>query len=124
MVALQEYAQLTVFINGQNVQQLTSVERTTDSGQQRVELLNEGLGGFTPGSGSVTISLGFAIPIGGTEFDYDGLCVDGSYVTMQVSEGSKSYVGTGKITNVSLSQNVGAASEGTLEWTGQFKKAE
>ena len=124
MAALQDYATLTVFLNGQNLQQLTSAEATFDSGQQRVELLNEGLGGFTPGSGSVTISLGFAIPIGGTEDTYLARCVAGEYVTMQLGIGAEQYVGTGKITNVSISQSVGAASEGTLEWTGQFKAPE
>ena len=120
----QDYAKLPVFVNGNPLVQVTSVEFTTDSGQQRVELLNEGLGGFTPGSGSCTLSLGFAIPIGGTEEEFQQKCSDGEYVTVQIGVGAVAYVGTGKILNVAISQSVGAAAEGTLEWSGELKKFE
>ena len=124
MAAIQDYATLPLFINGNFIEQKTSVSISWDGGQQRVELLNEGLGGFTPGSGSVTISIGLAVPIGGLEEDYVGMMHRGEYVTMQVPVGAQTYVGTGKITTCEISQSSGASTEGSLEWSGQFKPLE
>jgi hypothetical protein len=86
-----------------------------------VNLLNEGLGGFTPGTGSCKITLGFAIPIGGTEQPYQQDAANGAYIRMQLGVGDVSYIGTGKIHNVKISQSVNAAAEGTLDWEGELK---
>jgi len=102
------------------MRQLSSVQVEFDGGQQRVDLLNEGLGGFTPGSGAVTITIGYLMPIGGTEFDYAGNVVNGAIVAMQIGLGSQSYAGNGKITNTSISQSTGASVEGTMTWVGEL----
>jgi hypothetical protein len=115
-----DFAKLACFYNGSYLAYITSLEITTESGQQRVELMNEGLAGFTPGSGSVTISIGFAIPIGGTEQTYQEDCAAGAYVTLQIPIGGKDYIGTGKLTSVRMSQSTGANSEGSFEWSGEL----
>lgn len=124
MATLQDYAKLPVFYNGTRLLQITSVKLTTNSGQQRVDLLNEGLGGFTPGSGDVTIDIGFVIPIGGPEADYQQDCQRGSYVTLQVGVGRVGYIGRGKIMNCDIGQSVNASSEGSFQWVGQTKPLE
>ena len=107
--------------NGNVLTQLTSVDIEWNSGQNRVDLLNEGLAGFTPGSGDVTINVGFAVPIGGLEDDFVGDVVDGAYVTAQTFCGPKDYVGKGKIQNLKISQSVNGATEGTFQWLGELK---
>lgn len=121
---VQDYAKLAVFYNGNALTQVTSISITTESGQQRVDLLNEGVGGFTPGSGSVEIEVGFVVPIGGQEDEFQEACARGDYVTLQVPIGPKDYVGRGKLMNVRISQSTGAVTEGTFTWTGQLKPLE
>jgi hypothetical protein len=124
MAIQQDYAKLNAFYNQQYLQQLSSISHVTDSGQQPVNLLNEGLGGFTPGSGSCTIKLGFLVPIGGTEVPYQQDCANGAYVTFQIGCGSVGYIGTGKLMNCEIGQSVGAATEGSIEWHGELKPME
>lgn len=89
-----------------------------------MNLLNEGLGGFTPGSGSCTIKLGFVVPIGGTEVPYQQDCANGAYVDFQIGCGSVGYLGTGKLMNCEIGQSAGAATEGSIEWHGELKPME
>ncbi len=121
-MALQEYARLPVFINQAYVSQLTSVELTGESGQVAVDLLNEGLGGFTPGSGRTRVRIGFAVPIGGLEVDVWEQMSEGQIVAFQVGVGAKGYSGKGKIMSVSISQSTNSSVEGTCEWEGELKK--
>lgn len=119
-MALQNYAKLGVFYNGNAITQLTSASHVTNSGQQRVDLM-EGLGGFTPGPGDVTIEIGFAVPIGGTEDDFQEDCANGEFVTIQFGCGRKFYIGQGKLQTVSISGSAGANTEGTFTWIGELK---
>lgn len=124
MAIQQDYAKLTVFYDSTYLTQLTSVSLETDSGQQPVMLLNEGLGGYVSGAGDVKIKLGFAVPIGGTEMPFQQDAATGRYVEMQIGVGPVGYIGRGKVMNVSISQSVNGATEGTLDWTGGLKPME
>jgi hypothetical protein len=123
-MALQDYAKLPVWLDGNGLEQVTSLEFVTNSGQQRVDLLNEGLGGFTPGSGDVTVTIGYAVPIGGTEDTFQQKCAAGAYVSIQVGTGAVAYVGFGKILTNTISQSTGGSTEGSLEWTGELRAME
>jgi hypothetical protein len=123
-MALQDYANVSVLYNGNPLEEVTSCEMTTNSGQQRIDTLSKGLSGFTPGAGDVTISIGYAIPIGGPEDNFQQNCAVGAYATLQIGVGPANYVGTGKIMSVSESQSVGASMEGTFEWVGELKARE
>lgn len=118
-MALQDYAALRTFYNGSPITQTTSVSISTESGNIRMELL-EGLGGFSNGSGVVTVEVGFSVPIGGTEFDFQGDCQRRAFVDLQVFVGRQSYAGRGKLDNVNISFSTGAAVEGTFTWSGEF----
>lgn len=120
-MALQDHATVVVIVNGNPIENITRCSITTDSGQQRVDVIKQGLAGFTPGTGSVKVSLGYTIPIGGAEFDYQENCADGAYVKMQVGRANKDYIGLGKILTNEESQSVGASMEGTIEWEGELK---
>ena len=122
-VALQDHARLAIAIDGQWQLTPTSIDMTTNSGQQRVDTL-EGLAGFTPGSGDVTVTVNFALPIGGQEFDVQGTCALGAFVTMQVPLGPADYIGNGKIIDNNFSQSVNANTEGSFTWTGELAAAE
>ncbi len=124
MASPTEYARLPLFINGAYIRQLTSLELTFNSGQQRVDLLNEGFAGFTPGSGDVTVRVGFAVPIGGVEYPYMKDLVSGSFAEVQVGVGAEVYAGKGKFTELSLNQSVNASLEGSGTWVGQLAAPE
>lgn len=121
MPVQQDYANLSVFYNGNPLEQVTSISFTTSSGQQRVELLNKGVGGFTPGSGSSEVEIGFVVPIGGTEDEFQQDCANGTFVTLQIPIGDKDFIGKGKIMEVKISQSTNAVTEGTFSWTGPLK---
>ncbi len=123
-MALADYARLTVFYDGEPLTQVTSIQMTTTSGQNRVDLLVEGLGGFTPGSGDVSITIGFAVPIKGTEKPFQADCANGRFVTMQIQEGARYYIGQGKHMTEEVSSSVGSNTEGSLNWTGELKAME
>lgn len=118
-MALQDYATLQVFVNGNALQQVTSAEMVANSGQVRVDLLNEGMSGFSPGSGDREVNVGFVVPIGGPEEDYMGMSDRGEYVQMQVFQGTDQYVGNGKFQNVRISRSVNQTLEGTFSWLGE-----
>lgn len=124
MPELQDGAQLRVFYNGRSLDWITSIEMSTESGQQPIDVLRYGLAGFTPAAGRVTISLGYAVPRGGTEEEFQETCAKGEYVTFQIGQGSKDYIGRGKIMNNRVGQSTGANTEGSLEWMGPLKPLE
>lgn len=121
MGQLQDYASLPLWLDGARITQLTGITMTTNGGQQRVDLLVEGLGGFTPGAGDVTLEITFAVPIGGQEYPYQQKAANGDYVQAQVGVGKDAYTGTGKIMDARVGQSTGASVEGTATWTGQLK---
>jgi len=121
MATLVDHARLVLFVDGAYTIEVTSIQITTNSGQNRVDLLNEGLAGFTPGSGDVSLQIGFAVPKGGQEFPWQQRCATGTYITMQVKIGSVDYFGFGKLLDVSINQTVNASVEGTANWLGELK---
>ena len=121
-MALQDGARLAIFVNGNALTYVTKIGLKTESGQQRIDVLNEGLVGFTPGSGACTVDVSFAIPIGGCEDEFQEQCVQGAYVTLQIPIGKKSYIGRGKIETVDITQSVNGATEGTFSWLGEMKE--
>lgn len=123
-IPLQDYAQLKVFINDAPITQIKSASRKTDAGLIEINLMNEGLGGFSHGAGSMKIDVGFTVPIGGPEYDYEGMAARKEFVTMQVWAGTSIYSGKGKLSNVEISQSEGQATEGTMSWTGELKAPE
>ncbi len=121
MAAQSDFAQAKVFYNGSPITQITSMSMTTNAANQRVDLLDGGLAGFTAGSGDVTLEIGFVVPIGGLEFDYQQDCANHAFVDMQVFIGRQNYIGRGKIDTNQISQSVGASMEGSFTWVGELK---
>lgn len=124
MASLVDHARLVLFVDTAYKIEITSIQITTNSGQNRVDLLNEGLAGFTPGSGDVSLQIGFAVPKGGQEYPWQKKCAGGEYVTMQVRIGADNYAGNGKLLDVSINQTVNASVEGTANWLGELKAME
>lgn len=120
MAALQDYARIKIFIDGTELVQVTSVRYRTESGNQPVNLLNEGLGGFTPGSGMSSIEIGYAIPLGGQEHKFQQNCANREYVTIQLVIGGETFVGTGKYETTEVSQSASASVEGSASWMGEL----
>lgn len=122
MAEMQDYAGLDLFFNGAQLKQINSLELTLESGQTSIDLLNDDLGGFSPGAGRARITCGFVVPIGGMEEDFTAPLDNGEYVAMQVPIGNKTYAGTGKLITMSISKDAGAPLAGNFEWEGQLEK--
>ena len=118
---MEDFANLSAIVDGAYQSKLTGVSKQTESGQQPVDLLNEGLGGFSPGSGRVNVTLNYSVPIGGAEFDFATAAAEGGYHTLQIIVGGKSYIGLGKFLSDEIGQNVNSATEGTVNWLGELK---
>jgi hypothetical protein len=123
-VAQQDYASYKGFMDGSPILQITSLGIKTESGVQPVKLLSEGVGGWSDGSGEVTLSIGIVVPIGGQEFPYQQKCANKEFVEFQVFVGRNSYNGRGKITSVDLNHSVGDTASGTVEFLGPLKPFE
>jgi hypothetical protein len=123
-MAQQDFATLKAFYDGQPMVYVTSISHVINSGQIRVDLIEVGLAGWTPGSGDCTIEIGYPVLLTGTEFPYKTDAANGRYVTLQISEGDTYYIGMGKIQTASSSQSANASTEGTFTWTGELKPME
>lgn len=121
---MQDYATMAAFVNSNALQQITSIEHVTNSGQQRVDLLNEGLGGFSPGPGDCEINIGFVVPIGGPEENFQAICARGEYVDLQIFQGPLSFAGRGKFLTVRVNRSTNQSLEGTINWLGELKPYE
>lgn len=108
-------------LDGRQVKQIESIDHETDSGQQIVLLLNEGVGGFTPGSGQTTVSGVLYVPIGGFEEPVQEYCAEGSYHTFQIGLGPKAVVNSGKFQNVKISASTGQATQVSFTFVGDVK---
>jgi hypothetical protein len=123
-MALQSYATLKIFYDGEPMTQVTRIQHVINSGKNRVDLIETGLAGFTPGAGDCTISVGFAIPREGTEFDFKSDAANMVYRTIQLQEGERYYIGQGTLTDAESSQSSGANAEGSFNWTGELRPME
>ena len=114
------YGQAKVFYNAAPITKITSVTYTPNPGIQPVSIMNEGLDGFSIGSGDTQIEVGFAIPATGTEFDFSrdlALHID---VRLQYSRGDKAFAGVGKLTAYSETQSDNEVLSGSFTWQGKL----
>lgn len=118
---LSDSLKMTLLVDGVHQITKSQVSLEWDGKNQPIETL-EGLAGKTQGSGQVTITGTGYIPLGGPEFDYPAAVVDGSYHTLQVPLGQKSYIGNGYFDNAKVDGSVGKATEISFTWIGQFNK--
>ena len=99
----------------------SSIQVALDSQAQVVDTL-EGLAGKTPGSGQCKITGTCAVPLGGPEFDFFTACQEGSYHSMQVPFGVKSYIGNGWFQTADIGQSTNQSTEFKFDWIGEFSK--
>lgn len=123
-MALQDFSRPVVFFDQQQVKLAESWDHETDPGQMPVMILNEGLGGFTPGAGKCTFGGTLYVPIGGFEKPVQAWAVEGSYHTVQFGLGPQAYVGIGKFTNVKISGSTTQSVQVTFTWMGEMKAFE
>jgi hypothetical protein len=119
-MAAKDYATLSLHVDQDYEPEVTSVGLTTESGEQRIDLMNEGFGGFSPGGGACGIEVGFTIPKDGLSYPWQQKCANKEWVTMQIVVGDKQYAGLGKLISVGINQSVNAAAEGSATWDGEL----
>src|SRR5687767_3833706 len=120
-MAQQDYALVKLFLNGAPVTQITKITRMLDAQNQPIQLMNEGLGGWSPGSGISRVEWDAPVPLGGSEFDYEGMAARREYVDLQVFVGSRSVASRGKLQTVQTEGSSGAPSGMSITWEGAFE---
>lgn len=120
---MEDHATLKLFYNGAPVK-LLRVNRAVNANNQPILVIGEGLVGFADGSGECTMDWDCRIPIGGTEFDFEGDLVRKAFVDLQLFVGSRSYAGRGKLQTVTTTQEAGDSSRVSSSWQGQFTPTE
>ena len=116
-----DHLSLTAYVGGKRMKKLTSIDLQTESGNIVVYTL-EDFGGFSIGSGIVTVALESAIPAAGQEFPYQQYTAEHTWVQLQIPIGGDgSYVGMGKFDSTGISQSVNNAAGQTITWTGELK---
>jgi len=120
MPGLQDHLRLALLVDGVQQIKASDISLKCDGKNQPVETL-EGLAGKTGGSGMVTITGTCAIPLGGPEFDFESAVANGTYHTLQVPLGVKSYIGNGWFEDAEVSGSVGKSTEMRFTWMGEFK---
>lgn len=123
-MALQDFARQVVFFDGRQVKIAESFNFDTESGEQPILILNEGLGGFTPGAGQCTLGGSLYVPVGGFEEPVQAWCATGAYCTVQYGLGPFAYVGEGKFTKVTISGGTNEAVKVDFTWVGEKKAME
>lgn len=123
-MALTKFARTAIALDGTWLKFLTSASMVTDGGKTPINLLEEGLAGFSPGSGSVTVTLGYALPMGGQEYPYQQKVTRDEDVQLQIRWGAEQYAALGQLTNDEKNRNVDAPTEGTVNWTGVLDEME
>lgn len=123
-MALESFATLKVFYDGDPLKYITSIQHVVNGEKQPVNLIEEGLAGFTPGAGNVTLAVGYAIPREGSEKDYKSDAANDVMRTLQLQEGRRYYIGMGQVMDAESSQSAGANTEGTFNWMGELKPME
>jgi hypothetical protein len=123
-MALEKFARAAIALDGQWLRFVTSLSMVTDGGKTPINLLEDGLAGFSPGSGSVTITIGYAIPVGGQEYPFQQKAIRDEDVQAQLRWGGEQYVGLGQLTNDEKNRNVDSPTEGTANWTGVLDEME
>ncbi len=119
MADFQDHLRTTLLVDGKRQLEVNKQNLKLASNNQPVETF-EGLVGKTPGSGRTTVSATAAIPASGPEFDYWTECVKGTYHTIQVPLGTKSFIGNGWFDDVEIDQSVNGAAEISFTWIGAF----
>jgi hypothetical protein len=120
-MALNDFGRMVVFLDGNEIKVAESFDHETESGQQPVVVLNEGLVGFTPGAGQCNLGGTIYVPIGGFEDNMQAWAVEGSYHTFQTGIGANSVINRGKFTNVKLSQSTNGSAQITYQFVGDKK---
>lgn len=118
---MQDFALLKVFYNGAPITMITRIKRLVNANNIPIMVMSEGLVGYTDGSGECTMDWDAPIPIGGTEFDYEGDCTSKNFVDMQIFVGRRSYAGRGKLVQAETSQETQATATIAVSWQGEFK---
>lgn len=120
-MALQDFAEVGLLLDGNPLELISECRLNTESGNQTIDVIKQGLAGFSSGPGRCTITLSYPIPIGGTEYPYQKKCANKEYVTAQFFRADGDYIGTGKLQNCDEGQSTGSPTDGKVEWVGELK---
>lgn len=115
---LKDYAKVRGWIDEQFMVEITSISKRTNAGNIPMNLMNEGLGGFSDGSGETSVAIGYVIPRSGPEFNFDKATVDKGYHNVQITVGNLSCIIKGKFSDNEVGQSTDQGTAGTVNFMG------
>ena len=110
---------IPVFVNGDPIEDVTSVEATLDTGITEIFTTTKGFAGFASGAKIVNIRVNLAVPLGaGLQKTLWNYAHNEEWVSLQLGVGGADFASTGKIKSKGLSNSVNNPVESSFEWSG------
>lgn len=118
-MALQDFARLFVMVDSVLQVFVESIGIQTDSGNIEIYTF-DGLAGFSPGPGKITLSLNYAVPLAGFETNFQKMVVDRQVHSIQVGVGSNALITEGKFNTDNIQGSTSSATQGSVTFTGKL----
>jgi hypothetical protein len=122
-MALQDFGRLFALVDSNLQVYVESISIQTDSGNIEINTF-DGLAGFSPGPGAITISLNYAVPAAGFETNFQAMVVDKQIHAMQIGIGPNALITEGKFNTDTISGSVTTATQGAVTFKGKLAKFE
>jgi hypothetical protein len=118
-MAIQDGALLTVQVDGDECDYITSVHLKTDGGKIPIYTL-KGKVMFAKGAGKLELSIGYSVPVGGFEVNFQKFAAELGRHTIQIDCGGNCLIAEGEFLTDSIGRSANAATEGTCDWQGEL----
>ena len=116
-MALQDFGRLFVMVDSRLQVYVESINVQTDAGNIQIFTF-DGLAGFSPGPGKITIALNYAVPAAGFETNFQKAVVDKGIHSIQVGIGPNALITEGKFMTDAISGSTTSATTGSVNFEG------
>jgi hypothetical protein len=118
---LKDFGKLRAWVDEAFLVFISNIEKVTESGNIPITILNEGLAGFTDGSGSTTINFTYYVPRTGFEFNFEQAVEEKGIHSVQLTVSGHNVLLKGKFMTSNISQSTDQAVTGTASFMGSLK---
>ena len=122
-MSVQDFARLFVLVDSNLQVFVESIGIQTASGNIKIFTF-DGLAGFSPGPGEITLSLNYAVPLAGFETNFQAMVVDKAIHSIQVGIGPNALITEGKFNTDNIQGSTTSATQGSVTFEGRLAKFE